>query len=87
MIMSFKKFAGLQFLAIIVWATVVGSVGYLFGETLEKILGDIRRYEKSIVVLVLGLAMAYVLSRLIHRRFRKNRYMRKFEATGKQKRH
>ncbi len=53
MIMSFKRFAGLQFLAILVWATVVGSVGYLFGETLEKILGDIRRYEKSIVVLVL----------------------------------
>ena len=81
MLMSFKRFAGLQFMATLTWAAVAGSVGYLFGETLEKILGDIRHYEKSIAVAVFGLAMAYVLFRLIHHRFKKNRYLNKAKQT------
>ncbi|MBW3628242.1 MAG: DedA family protein [Gemmatimonadetes bacterium] len=56
------------------FAGVYLSVGYLFGETLEEVLGTVRRYEKPLLI-GLAVAGAVVLGvrewRLYHRRSRR----------------
>ena len=39
------RFLLLNILGASIWATVIGLLGYLFGQTLEVILGDIKRFE------------------------------------------
>lgn len=60
MAMRFRKYALLQFLVSILWAGVIGGLGYLFGETLETVLGDLKRYERLVIFAVLGIAIIYV---------------------------
>jgi membrane protein DedA with SNARE-associated domain len=49
---STKKFIILDVIAALVWAVVVGTGGYLFGNILEIILGDIKHYELPILVAI-----------------------------------
>ena len=46
------RFVFLNALGALVWAVVVGGGGYLFGNALEALLGNIRHYEKILFVLV-----------------------------------
>ena len=39
-------------LGAIVWAMIVGSGGYLFGNALEIIIGDIKHYELEILAAI-----------------------------------
>jgi len=52
---SRRTFIILDVIAAFVWAVAVGTGGYLFGHTLEVMLGDIRHYE----LIILG-AMAII---------------------------
>ena len=45
-----KQFIGLNAMGALVWAVIVGSGGYLFGNVLEIIIGDIKHYELEILV-------------------------------------
>ncbi|PWB76383.1 MAG: DedA family protein [Holophagae bacterium] len=49
------RFLILNLVGAATWAAVIGSLGYLFGHSLELVLGDLRRYELKIM---LGLAVA-----------------------------
>ena len=49
---STKKIIILDVIAALVWAVVVGTGGYLFGNILEIILGDIKHYELPILVAI-----------------------------------
>lgn len=60
MAMRFRKYALLQFLVSLLWAGLIGGLGYLFGETLETLLGDLKRYEGLVIFAVLGIAIIYV---------------------------
>lgn len=53
---SCKKFAILNALGAMIWALLVGTGGYLFGNALELMLGRVRFYELSFlgVLLILG---------------------------------
>jgi membrane protein DedA with SNARE-associated domain len=42
---SHLRFAALNFVGAAVWATGFGGAGYLFGEAVELVLADARRYE------------------------------------------
>ena len=64
------RFVLLNALGAIVWAGIVASGGYLFGNALEGLLGNIRHYEKILFVLV-TLAGALVWALYIYRRHRK----------------
>ena len=66
---SRKTFIILDVIAAIVWAVAVGTGGYLFGQTLEIILGDIRHYELIIlgVVAIIGLLL-WALHRYLSRK-------------------
>ncbi|WP_319408356.1 DedA family protein [uncultured Desulfosarcina sp.] len=46
------RFLFLNAIGAIVWAGIVAIGGYLFGNALEGILGNIRRYEKMLFLLV-----------------------------------
>ena len=41
----FKKFIFLNAVGALVWAVAVGSGAYLFGHTLEALIGKIKSYE------------------------------------------
>lgn len=51
-----SRFLVLNILGALVWAIVVGVLGYLFGHTLEILMGDIKKYELLVfaVLLVAG---------------------------------
>lgn len=59
------KFVALNVVGATVWAIAIGSVGYLFGSTLELILRDIKRYELAIFI---GIALLGACLWLMHRR-------------------
>jgi len=56
-----------------VWAAVIGSLGYLFGHSLELVLGDLKRYEAAVM---LGLAAAGAVAGLLRWRHIRRRRVR-----------
>ena len=40
------RFQALNFLGAVIWSATIASAGYLFGNVVELVLGDIQRYEK-----------------------------------------
>jgi membrane protein DedA with SNARE-associated domain len=60
----FLEFLLLNTLSAAAWATLIGSLGFIFGRGLELILGDIRHYEMAIFALVL---LAGMILWLFHR--------------------
>lgn len=64
------RFVLLNAIGAIVWAAIVAGGGYLFGNALEGILGNIRHYEKILFVMVV-LVGAVVWALYLVRRDRK----------------
>jgi membrane protein DedA with SNARE-associated domain len=65
------RFLILNVIGAAVWAAVIGSLGYLFGHSLELVLGDLERYEAAVM---LGLAAAGAVAGLWRwRRIRRRR--------------
>ncbi len=61
------RFAAFNLIGAILWASLIGGAGYLFGQALELMLGNIRRYEElalAALVAVGILAWAYQRSRV-----------------------
>jgi membrane protein DedA with SNARE-associated domain len=56
--MSLKRFSALSFPSCLVWATVVGLLGYGAGEVLQAVLVDVARYE---IWIALALVVAVVI--------------------------
>ncbi len=54
-----RKFIFLNTISALVWAIVVGMGGYIFGNILEIIVGDIKHYERFIIaaIAVIGIAL------------------------------
>jgi len=53
------KFLPLNALGAVLWASTIGGVGYLFGHLIEAIMGDLKRYELPIIIV---LAVAGILT-------------------------
>ncbi|MFC2972910.1 DedA family protein [Azotobacter bryophylli] len=53
-----------------IWAPLVVGTGYLFGQTLEWVFADIRRYEEAAVLTIVGVAVAFALFRRLRRHVR-----------------
>ena len=65
------RFLILNVIGAAVWATVIGSLGYLFGHSLELVLGDLERYEAAVM---LGIVAAGAVAGLWRwRRIRRQR--------------
>lgn len=61
------RFAALNLIGAVLWAAVIGAAGYLFGQALEMVLGDVKRYE----LLALGVLAAAGIVVWMLRRVRK----------------
>ena len=59
--MSSGRFALLSLPACLIWALVVGLLGYAAGEMVERLLGDVGRYELVLAGAVALVAIAYGL--------------------------
>ena len=55
----------------LIWAPLVAGVGYLFGQAMEQLLGEMRKYEElGLVVVAVLLLVATVAAHLVRRRKR-----------------
>jgi len=62
------RFALLNAIGAGVWAVVIGGGGYLFGQVVEDLIGNIRRYEILLFTLVLVVGAAVWAVHLFRRR-------------------
>jgi membrane protein DedA with SNARE-associated domain len=53
------RFTFFNTISALVWASIIGSGGYLFGSILEIILGDIKRYEFFILGAIVIIGMLF----------------------------
>jgi membrane protein DedA with SNARE-associated domain len=54
---SYLRFTLLNLIGAGIWAISIGLAGYYFGQAVEAILGDIKRYEVELMAGIVGLAM------------------------------
>ncbi|WP_462320122.1 DedA family protein [Halochromatium sp.] len=67
----FWPFFYIDWLASLLWASVFGVIGYLFGTSATRLLDDFSRYDSLAFGVILVLVLVYVVGRFIyHRRHR-----------------
>jgi membrane protein DedA with SNARE-associated domain len=59
------EFLPFAFLSCMVWAVVMGGLGYIFGASLEALIGQIKHYEKLVVILIIVIGFSVWLVRRI----------------------
>jgi membrane protein DedA with SNARE-associated domain len=64
-----RYFLFLNMISVLVWAGLIGSTGYLFGNALGMILGDLKRYEWEVILL--GTTLGLLIWAVHHYRSRK----------------
>ena len=62
------RFAVFNLLGALLWALLIGGLGYAFGEAIEMMLQDAKHYEKGAVIAIVALGLAVWLYRWIRRR-------------------
>jgi membrane protein DedA with SNARE-associated domain len=60
---SFQRFLALNALGAVLWTITIGGGGFLFGKAMEAVLGDMKRYEVTIMAVI---AAAGLTSWLVH---------------------
>jgi len=60
-----RKYLPFAFLSCTIWAILIGSLGYVFGASLEALIGQIKHYEKIVVVLIIVAGMGILLIRRV----------------------
>jgi len=50
-----------------IWAPLIAGAGYLFGETLQWLFADFKRYEHAAILLIIGVALVFGLIRRLRR--------------------
>lgn len=76
---SRRTFIILDVIAAFVWAVAVGTGGYLFGHTLEVVLGDIRHYE---LIIIGAMAIMGLVLWALHRHYSKKRKAARVEVSS-----
>ena len=67
------RFFILNFVSALVWAVVIGMVGYLFGSALAMIIGDLKDLENYILVGIAMIGGIFGILQLLGYRIMKNR--------------
>lgn len=65
---SAAKYTVLNALSAAVWAVSFSSLGYFFGKAIELLLGEIKRYEIRIILLIIIAAISFFVLRIIKER-------------------
>ncbi len=66
------RFIVLNMIGALVWAIVVGSLGYFFGSAIEVVIGDIKRYELLFFGIIAGIGLGIWVQRRLAQREDKN---------------
>ncbi|MFC5519961.1 DedA family protein [Polaromonas jejuensis] len=64
------RFLLLNLLGAAIWAVLIAGAGYLFGETLQWLVTDLKQYEEIALLLIV---VAAVLMGLVHRLYARHR--------------
>jgi len=67
------RFFALNFVSALVWAIVIGMVGYLFGSALAMIIGDLKDLENYILAGIAMIGGIFGILQLLGYRIMKNR--------------
>jgi membrane protein DedA with SNARE-associated domain len=59
--MSSMRFLALNAIGAFAWALTFGVLGYVLGQAIEALLGDIERYEKPVAVVLLAAAVIWMV--------------------------
>lgn len=65
------KFITFSAVSSMVWAVLVGEAGFLFGNALEILMGDIKRYELLVLLAIAGIG-AFIWALCLYRRRKKH---------------
>ena len=57
---SATRFMLLNAVAAVIWATSFGILGFLLGNSVEWLLGEVERYERPIALVLLALTVVWV---------------------------
>lgn len=68
-----RRFLVLNAIGSILWAIVVGGMGYLFGETLSAILGRIKHIEFEVIVFLAVIGIIVGIIRFLRIRYELNK--------------
>lgn len=55
------RFAAFNLIGAILWAALIGGAGYLFGQAVEMMLGNVRRYEELALAAVAAIGILFWL--------------------------
>lgn len=58
-----RKYLPFNFLSCMIWAVVIGNLGYMFGASLEALIGQIKHYEKLVVPLIILIGVGVWIAR------------------------
>ena len=64
------RFVFLNLLGAVFWAVLIAGAGYLFGQTLQWLIADLKRYEELALLLILAAAILTSLVRWLYARHR-----------------
>lgn len=64
------RFVLLNLLGAALWAVLIGGAGYLFGQTLQSLIPDLKRHEEMALLLIIAVAVLIGLVRWLHARHR-----------------
>jgi membrane protein DedA with SNARE-associated domain len=67
--MRVRNYLFLAFTSCLVWSVLIGNLGYMFGASLEVLIGQVKHYEKIIVgtIITLGITV-WLIRRFIYNR-------------------
>lgn len=57
------KYLPFDFLSCMIWAVLVGGLGYTFGASLEALIGQVKHYEKIVVAFIILVGLSVWLVR------------------------
>jgi len=64
-----RNFLFLAFVSCLVWSILMGNLGYMFGASLEALIGQLKQYEKIIAVVIVALGITiWSVRRIIYKR-------------------
>jgi membrane protein DedA with SNARE-associated domain len=76
--MKRRRYLPFNFLSCTIWAVLVGGLGYLFGASLEALIGQVKHYEKIVVlfIIIVGLSVWLFRRTQSRRECKKNNELR-----------
>ena len=79
---STAKFVSLNAIGAMVWSVTISCAGYVFGQAVELVLGDIKRYQIGTIVFVLIIGIAIWVVHLIRGKRRERALRQQIETPG-----